>query len=215
MQQNSFERLMTTLSDKELQGYLDNKSKYIPEAIEAALAEIQKRGRVFSAAELSALQTEINSRKEVTPIAVEVPATVNPLWKKLAPVDDPNAPVFYSEKAIYLFSILFNVLFGTILTAINFSKTEQKKGIFEVIAFGVGYTAVMLTVLTQFPGHPILIVIFNITGAMILQLFWNKYIGKDVQYHARPIWGPLIIGLILVVFMLLSIFPNGEIPANL
>jgi hypothetical protein len=73
----------------------------------------------------------------------------------------------------------------------------------------------MLTVLTQFPGHPILIVIFNITGAMILQLFWNKYIGKDVQYHARPIWVPLIIGLILVVFMLLSIFPNGEIPANL
>jgi hypothetical protein len=215
MQQNSFERLMTTLSDNELQGYLNNQSKYIPEAIEAALAEIQKRGRVFSEAELSALQMEINLRKEVVPIANEVPNTINPLWKKLVPVDDPNAPVFYSERAIYLFSIFFNVLFGTILSAINFSKTEQKKGIFEVIAFGIGYTALMLAVLMQFPRNTILIIVFNVAGAMILQLFWNKYIGKGVQYHARPIWVPLIIGLILVVFMLLSIFPNGEIPTNL
>jgi hypothetical protein len=213
MQQNSFERLMTTLSDKELQGYLSNTSKYIPEAIEAALAEMQKRGRVFSEAELSALHMEINLRKEVVPIINEVPATLNPLWKKVVPVDDPNAPVFYSERAIYLFSIFFNVLFGTILSAINFSKTEQKKGVFEVIAFGIGYTALMLAVLTQFPRNSILIIVFNVTGAMILQLFWNKYIGRGVQYHARPIWVPLVIGLILVVLMLMSIFPNGEIPA--
>lgn len=215
MQQNSFERLMTTLSDKELQGYLSNTSKYIPEAIEAALAELQKRGRVFSEAELSALQTEIDARKEVAPVANEVPLVINPLWKKTQSVDDPNAPVYYSERAIYMFSIFFNVLFGTILSAINFSKTEQKKGVFEVIAFGIGYTVLMLAVLLQFPGNSFLIIIFNVVGAMILQLFWNKYIGKDIPYHARPIWIPLVIGLILVVLMLLSIFPNGTIPPTI
>ncbi len=47
-----FEKLMTNKSDEGLQDYIYNWAKYTPEAVEAAIAEMQKRGRVFQDEEL-------------------------------------------------------------------------------------------------------------------------------------------------------------------
>ena len=64
-----FQKLMSGKSDERLQEYLDNRSKFTPEAIEAAIAEFQKRGRVFSDDELYIIKQElqqirVNAEKE-------------------------------------------------------------------------------------------------------------------------------------------------------
>jgi hypothetical protein len=58
-----FKKLISNKSDEGLQEYLDKRSKFTPEAIEAAIAEMQKRGRTFSDAELNTYRQEIQQRR--------------------------------------------------------------------------------------------------------------------------------------------------------
>lgn len=63
---------MARESDEDLEGLLDNKKKHVPEAIEAAIAELQKRGRVFTAEELHTIRAELKKyedRKNMQPPA--------------------------------------------------------------------------------------------------------------------------------------------------
>lgn len=52
------------MPEEELQEYLDNRAKFVTEAIEAAIAEMQKRGRTFSDEELASIRQEFQVRKE-------------------------------------------------------------------------------------------------------------------------------------------------------
>ena len=58
-----FQKLMSGKTDEELQEYLDNRSKFTPEAVEAAIAEFQKRGRTFSNEELYNLRQELQQQR--------------------------------------------------------------------------------------------------------------------------------------------------------
>lgn len=58
-----FQKLMSNKSDEGLQEYLDNRTRFTPDAIEAAIAEMQKRGRKFSDEELNTYQREIQQRR--------------------------------------------------------------------------------------------------------------------------------------------------------
>ncbi|MBX7107638.1 MAG: hypothetical protein K1X61_03220 [Chitinophagales bacterium] len=42
-----FQKLMSGKSDEGLQEYLDNRSKFTPDAVEAAIAEFRKEGERF------------------------------------------------------------------------------------------------------------------------------------------------------------------------
>ena len=59
-----FQKLMSNKSDEGLQVYLDNRFKFTTEAVEAAIAEMQKRGRSFSDEELNTYRQEIQKRRE-------------------------------------------------------------------------------------------------------------------------------------------------------
>ncbi|SKB62479.1 Rossmann-fold NAD(P)-binding domain-containing protein [Daejeonella lutea] len=139
------EKLMTGKSSDGLQAYLDNYKKYTTEAVEAAVAEMQKRGRVFTEEELMKLRTNLKSQ-EVVREEQDIALSGTKLDENI--VDDQNAPEYYSERAIYIFSALFSVLFGAALLAINLRNTRQEKGIWEVAAFGILYTSVHKMVFT-------------------------------------------------------------------
>jgi hypothetical protein len=69
------------------------------------------------------------------------------------------------------------------------------------ILFGFSFT-VGYVFLGEFIPHSStsLSLIFNAAGVTIMyQLFWNRHIGKNTKYRAKPIWIPLIIGIILMV----------------
>ena len=59
-----FPKLMSKKSDEGLQEYLDNRDRYVPDAIEAAVVEMKKRGRKFTVEEIEGLIREMRERRE-------------------------------------------------------------------------------------------------------------------------------------------------------
>ena len=116
--------------------------------------------------------------------------------KKSEPQPDENAPTLYSDRVIYTFSILFSVIFGGILFAINLKEVHKRKGIYPVIIFSVLYTALSIYILNLIDVGTYATLALGAIGALILNtVFWNKYIGKGIKYNKRSYRKPLIIAL--------------------
>lgn len=116
--------------------------------------------------------------------------------KSKEPKLDENLPTLYSDRVIYIFSILFSVIFGGILFARNLKEVDKKNGIYPVIIFSVLYTALSIYILNLInAGTPGTFVLGAIGALVINNVFWNKYIGKEVLYHKKSYKKPLIIAL--------------------
>lgn len=210
-----FTTRMASLSEYELNEYINSRNYYTKEAIEAAIIEMKNRGKEFSEEEVSDIMQQFKKKRieNVSNEKVELFESKDG-WKNNI-VTDENAPQFYSQKAIYLFSVIFSVLFGSIMMAINFRKTESKKGFYEVIIFGILYVIFQVSTLSMFPRNTLSVYGFSAIGAFILdRYFWRKYIDKETQYRTKPIWIPLAIGIgILGIFIyLVTTLSNMGIP---
>lgn len=201
------------LPDENLLAYVEQRHRYIPEIVKAAVTELQKRGRVFSQEELAQIYNDIEVKAEEDKQKDEA------VFAKDQPhfTDDANAPEYYSPRLIRVFSVLFSVFFGSVMMAMNLSRTESKKGIAEVILFGLAYTAALIYIGSQLTSNiPGLGIGLNIAGGFVLEfLFWNKYIGKDTVYRKRPYAIPLVIGLVisaLLIWVIISGMNGGINP---
>lgn len=197
----NFEQKMAEKSDESLIDIINDRARYLPEAIEAAVAERQKRGYVFSEEELAAINEDIT--KKQTELIAEAE---HGSWGNGDNTTNHNTElVIYSDTAIYAFAILFSTLFGAVMLAINFKKKGNKKGIISVLLFGAVFSffvAWMQAVVLIRPGISILL---NAMGVLVLKyLFWDKYIGKDTSYKAKPVWWPLLIALSILGLALLG-----------
>jgi hypothetical protein len=204
--QIDIEKTLSEKTDEQLQAYLDNPARYSSEAVEIAIAEFQKRGRFFSDEELLILRDKLTEVHEER-LEIEKKNWSNPLrqWKQNV-TNDIDAPFFYSHRAIYFLSILFGILTGSILLAINLNKIKKITGVWQVIIFGILFTIVEVSLLSKIPNSNGLTLCCNIGGAYILNVFfWNRFIGKNVKYRARPIWIPLIICIVITIPILLAI----------
>jgi hypothetical protein len=204
--ETDFTKSMALKSDDELQEYIDNKLKYSPDAVFSAIEELKNRGRVFTDSEIETIKSDIAQHQEIAKQRTAESNLNYNKWKKNV-TDDPDAPQYYSEKAIYSFAIFFGVLFGSVLMAINLNKTENKKGIVEVIIFGIAFTALQIFILSAIPQNSGLTLVFSLGGAFVINnYFWKKYIGRETKYRTKPIWIPLIAGILMCVVVFLGIF---------
>ncbi len=205
-----FVKLMPSKSDEGLQEYIDNRQKYSPIAIYAAIDELKKRGRTFTDEEFTQIVNDIEKQQEISKQrVVESDNSLSKMNKNV--VDDPSAPEYYSERAIYTFSIFFSVLFGSILMAMNINRTEKKNSSWTSVLFGLVYTGLQMWGLSYVPRTTGLTVGVSIGGALLLNhFFFKKYIGKDTKYSARPIWTPLIIALVITFPLLYIIIVYGQ-----
>ena len=181
-------------SNDGLNDYINNFGKYTPEAILAAVNELKKRGKNFSSQELEDIDRKIEARaraeyEESNALATEF------IDDNL--VDDPNAPLLYSKGAIRAFSLLFSTVFGAFLLSDNITGKKKK---LIVIGFGIVYTTISMILLSIPAIAKYWLILFNSSGGLALTTtFWDKYVGKDVDYRAKPIWLPLIISIILSI----------------
>ncbi len=122
-----------------------------------------------------------------------------PIPEQIADIErkpDENSPTLYSKKVIYTFTILFSVIFGGIMFAINLKAVNNKKGIYPVIIFSVLYTALSIYILNLINvGTPGTVALGAIGGSILNNVFWNKYIGKETLFHRKSYKIPLIIAL--------------------
>jgi hypothetical protein len=187
----TLKEILSAKTDYQLKYYLEHVDKHTSEGVRTALAELKSRN--------VELPEDIDEQIEEK-IRLKESAQYDSLkgWNKNI-IKDIDAPEYYSQTAIYAFSILFSVLFGSVMMAINLKNAGKRWG--TPILFGLLFTFGQIN-LAQFITHPSMGVslIINAVGVTIMyQLFWNKGIGKDTKYRAKPIWVPLIIGIILMV----------------
>lgn len=195
-----YKELMTTKSDAGLLEYITKANRYTPEAIAAAVAELAARGRNLSHEERDALHVTL--AQKVDDEKEEKEQRTGKGWSKNV-VTDPNAPLFYSPRAVWGFSVFFSTIFGAVLLA---SNLENKKHKWIVIAFGIALSLLAIVVGNAVEGKFHFVLGLNIGGALGLNTtLCNKYIGKDVKFRAKPIWKALIISLVITAPFILAL----------
>lgn len=190
-----FEELMRSKSDEGLRMYIDHSARYEPEAINAAITELERRGNGVPEQKV----TEIEERIEYV-TQKEKKAFKFAYDQEHLVTDDVNAPLLYSRRAIFLSTIFLGSLFGSILMAINIRKNNYR-GVIPVLLFGVLYT-ICFTLLTA--NNPTGIRLLSIplallAGGVLAGFFWPKYIGSETVFRRRSVLIPVIIGLFLII----------------
>ena len=197
-------------SDAELLDTIENRQKYLPETIEASVAELQYRNHPFTDEELKVITEDVEAHRQNANSRGQRSGLFTNDYKKNI-IEDPDAPAFYSRRVVYIFAFLFSTLFGSILLAININKTDKPARMLWVLLFGVVYTAFEIIVGESMHSGNSPGIFLSLIGALILEsFFWNRFIGNGTFYRARPIWVPLIIGLVMFAFIIWAMFYNGQ-----
>jgi hypothetical protein len=205
MRTNNFTQNMLKKSNRELEHILEAKDTYTDEAVQAVIWELENRNLI-----------ERDSIKlAVFPIENET----TPTEKKLDNTDSNEGPfealvvpVLYSKKAIQGFSIFFSTLFGVFLLMSNLKKMHKPKVRIEVLVFGIVYTLFTVVLLNYLPTTFFLTLIFNFIGyAVLVEYYWNKSLGKELQYQKKQISKPLIISLLILGFVVFLQFSGSTI----
>ena len=206
---NELANEMWEKSNYDLQQIVNRYPKVDKDRVLAALYEMKNRNILYHE------EKELLNRLEDTPAETE--------WTQSAPggnygpfamfrdpniVEDQKAPQLYSRYAIRFFAILFSTLFGGILLGINLSRLGKKTEIFIVAGFsfiysyGVYYIGSLMAERT-----PAITLIMNLIGAVILvEVFWNRYIGKDTKFRRQSVMGVLLIGFGISIILLMAMF---------
>lgn len=208
---DKFKLIAAARSNEELQERIDNREKYLPETVEASLDELQFRGVEFSDEELKVIAEDMQARRD---LAVSKPDSYGLFSDrdKNNFIEDPDAPLLFSRRAIYGFSVFFSVVFGSIMLAINVSKTAGKGKAVLVVLFGLVYTVVTILIAETLKLNSGLGVVISLLGAVLIEtLFWNRFIGNATLYRKRPIWVPLAIAVVLAAGLIFVIVKYGQL----
>ena len=196
---------MSSKSEDGLMDYLTNFNKYTPDAITAAVDELKRRGKSFTDEDLIDIKSKIETRKKAESEDDEL--FVQKSWKDEG-VTDPNAPLLYSKATVRFFSTFFSVIFGAVLLAHNITDPKKK---WIVIGFGTIYTALTIFTFNLIPSDIqiqflYLIALVNAGGGLgLTTTFWDKFVGKEIKYRAKPPWIPLTISFAITLPIVLII----------
>lgn len=203
MRENSFTKNMRNKSDSELAHIIENKEKYTPEALQAVVWELEERSLIE--------QGEIDF-----PEFAEIPKNETPIQNeelektalnKENPFEDFEQPTLYSKKAILGFTLFFSTIFGVVLMMYNLKVMKKYKERTQVLLFGILYIVLSYALLEVLPKIYFITLIFNFIGyAILVEYFWNKFLGKDLPHEKKSVTKPLVISLLITVFFVVLIF---------
>jgi hypothetical protein len=207
MRTNNFTQNMLKKSNAELEHILEAKDIYTEEAIQAVIWELENRNLI----EKDSIKLAIIPIETGISAQEKQPDTENTNESSFEVLD---LPVLYSKRAIQGFSILFSTLFGAVLLMSNLKKMNKLKARIEVLVFGIGYTLFTVVLLSYFPSTFFLTLIFNFVGyGVLVEYYWNKNLGKELQYQKKQISKPLIISLLILGFVVFLQFASTTIGA--
>lgn len=193
MRINNFTNNMSKKSNKELEHILEEKSIYTDEAIQAVIWEMENRGLI----EKKAIESEeVLIDEEI--IDKDIPAKI--LKEDESPFEELQLSILYSKRTIQGFTIFFTTIFGAILLMSNLKEINKPKARTQVLVFGITYTVFSVILLNFLPRMFFITLLFNLIGyAVLVEYFWNKNLGKDLEYRKKKIWKPLIISVLITV----------------
>ncbi len=208
MRINTYSQTMAKKSDTALALVLEEKHKYTEEAIQAVIWELENRNIIEK-------DSIIQNPSVLVPEAVVKEGERGNLLKN-APLEEEEEeeeevpPILFSKRAIRGFTIFFSTLFGVVLLMHNLKKMNKRKARMEVLFFGIFYTFFTMILLSYLPTTLFITLLFNGIGYVVLtEYFWNKSLGKNVEYQKEQITKPVIISLSIVAFIIYIQFSSG------
>lgn len=132
---------------------------------------------------------------------------MNEIFQQNQPADvleDIVKPPIYSKRAIWGFSFFFTPVFGGILLMQNLKSIGKRKEGNTVLIISILVTVAIITALTVFDIQSrFFTFLCNFSGAALLtEFFSKKYIPNDEDYDKKPIWKPLIIGILICIALI-------------
>jgi len=198
MNANSFTKIMSLKSNKELEIILKEKDNYNQEAIQAVVWEMEVRNLIQKTDDL---YKDTFREKVVTEIVEE------PLDQEDNLSSETLLPELYSKRAIQGFTLFFSTIFGVLLLMQNLKEMNKPVARNQVLFFGIAYTAISAILLNYLPKMFFVTLLFNMIGYAILsEFFWNKNLGNKLAYQKKEIWKPLIISFTIMLLLLLLQF---------
>jgi len=203
---NEYSASIRRLPEERLREYIEKPDDFHDDAVLAAIWELGKR-RESKTDEIS-LEALINKRAGEQ--QEEYPKVVIPADLKLVTHAVPN---LYSMRSIQIFSVLFSVIAGGILMAINFNRITQKIEALKVIGFSFVYTILSFTIFSILGTQsPFLTIILNLLGAYLIDmLFWKRVLGSEFRYNSQQVWTALIIAMLLISPLVYYVIKSGLI----
>ncbi|MGG1923273.1 MULTISPECIES: hypothetical protein [Chryseobacterium] len=194
--------VLRKLSNLELEGYLKEGNRFVPEAVQAALEILEERGWVFSEQEKTAVQQLIQRKKEEEKAkhAEEVE-----VWKDYI-TEDPDAIRLYSRMTIFVSSILFSTIPGAILLAFNLIKLKKYFPAFLTVVFGFLFLIFQKYVLvshfnfgtTSRYSPEIGVIAAGALGLLVISVLVTP---QKLPYRAKSYVFPVILCAVTVVMM--------------
>ncbi|MDR4890811.1 MULTISPECIES: hypothetical protein [unclassified Chryseobacterium] len=124
--------VLRKLSSQELEGYLKEGNRFVPEAVQMAFEILEERGHVFNEQEKIAVLQLIQRKKDAEEAKRTEEAEV---WRDHI-TEDPDAIKLYSRSTILVSSILFSPIPGAILLSLNLIKLKKYLAAFFTLVFG-------------------------------------------------------------------------------
>ena len=191
---NYFIEGMKSKSNDELLVYVDNYKSYQIDAFNAAVLELRNRDVILPDDKIEAIRKDLT---EIDKKRMSDSDEVIYKWDKNI-TDDKSAPLLFSEKSIFMFSVIFSTIFGSILLSLNLIKLKKIRYCITVLIFGLIFSSLTLILVNRFELNSLILFVINGMGSLILHyLFWFKFIGKEFKYRSQSIIIPLIFSILV------------------
>lgn len=202
---NDYSASIRRLPEDKLREYILKPEQFHDEAVLAAIWELAGRRKLLK--DEQKLEAEIAFR--ISPAELAITGKYNPdiIVTRL------SQPSLYSIRSIQIFSVLFSVLAGGILMAINFSRTSKKQEALKVIGFSLVYTISSMLIFSLLGTQsPVLSIVLNLLGAFLIdELFWKRVLGKEFRFYKQPVWTALIVALLIISPIIWYLFQSGAL----
>ena len=201
MEKNNYLRSFQKKSDSELKSIIENQHQFTQQAIDASNHILTQRGIVKSNRERienhSLMEKDETIENETSE---DRKKGSNNLGNNKYITDDPNAPELYSKRAVYVLTILFSTIAGTVLMMHNLKQVNERKARIHVLVFGILYPLTIMFAFALLDIRSNLGMVFALLGAVILtEYFWNKFIGKEFLYRKKSSMKPFVVSLLIVI----------------
>jgi hypothetical protein len=184
----------------ELQQYVSGRAQYREDAVLAALDELARRGQPHP--EDAHLRPELE--KEVSQQAVQVAEAKQRAAEATATEEaEEVGPTLYSPSTITLFSVVFSMLAGGALLALNFRTLKRTGATVRLVVFVIAYLVIGALVLNwvvqRYGLNPWIGAFFDLPAIVVyIFWFWPRYVGAT-PYQSRSWLLPFVICAVIKI----------------
>lgn len=199
--------VLRKLSNQELEGYLKEGNRFVPEAVQAAFEILEERGRIFNEQEKTAVQQLIQRKQEAEAVKF---TEERELWKDHI-TEDTNAVKLFPRDLILLAGGLLGTIPGALLLGLNFVKLKKYGAAILTFIFGIVFLPIQNFLVPLIYKESIQgfftyrkspEFFMAAVGALILLLLWVLFTPKKLPYKAASYILPGIICLIMLAIII-------------